>query len=451
MIFRALRVPSHSLALALAAATLLTLAACVSGGVRAARSGDLPALAAQIQSCIDDGSLTNGQTADIARAIAEREIENARGKPGVARIAELRACARDLDDALEAREKGADEVGVEAAWARALYGELDEGDARDYATATDPRLRAIAVLGLVDAEAGPARRKAMIDPLLEARRAAMRAAQKARDPSDVPALAEAARLDPDPLVRTDAMRALASMGGPEVAARLRDLWTVGDDGLRGDIGFAWTRPSIYPHGGEAALRVILSTQHGSGAIEAAGAVLRTRPRARAQEEDAPSRELRQMAVALYVRSIANDARRARLHALATAPVEGEADLEPIVAAVRAASKDDEIEIRVVALSRLLEVEGERARAIAELEPIAGSQRGQLSRRALFSLAAIGHLRIQAWLERDLRSSDAQARLSAAVGLVALGRAPRGAIVLADADPSVRTRASCILLGADRRR
>ncbi len=447
MIFRFRRDRGLSRGLALAAA--LTLAACVSGGVRAAKSGDLPALAAQIQSRIDDGSLTNGQTADIARAVAEREIEIARGKPGVARIAELRACARDLDDALEAREKNADEVGVEAAWARALYGELDEGDARDYASATDPRLRAIAVLSLVDAEGGPARRKAMIDPLLEARRAVMRASQKARDPSDVPALAEAVRLDPDPLVRTDALRALASIGGTEVAARLRDLWTVGDDGLRGDIGFAWTRPSIYPHGGEEALRVIFSTQRGAGAIEAAAAVLRTRPRA--NEEDAPSRELREMAVALYVRSIGTDARRARLHALATAPLGTEADLEPIIAAVRAASKDEEIEIRLAALSRLLEVESDRARAIAELEPIAGSQRGQLSRKALFSLAAVGHLRIQAWLERDLRSPDAQARLSAAVGLVALGRAPRGAIVLADADPSVRTRASCILLGADRRR
>lgn len=437
----------------------LATSGCASGSVRAAKEGDYKGLGGRLQERIDDGSLSRREVGDIARAIAEREIETAQGKEGVARVRELRACARDLEGALEARAKHGDDVAIEAAWTRALYGDLSASDARDYEQVSEPRLRAIAALGWVRDDDGPARRKAMQDPMLEARRAAMRAAQKVHDPADVPALAEAARLDPDLLVRSEAVRALSAIGDENVAARLRDLWAVGDDGLRGDIAVAWTTPALFALGGHEALRVLLGTQRGAGVIEAAGAVLRM-----PSSETNPQRELREMAAALFVRSIDKDTRRARLHALATAPLptrsraakspgdhEARPELPPIFDAVRAAARDEDLEVRVAALSRLLEVDGERDRVIRELEPIAGRDQGRVPRRALFALASIGHIRIQAWLERDLRSSDPEARLSALVGLVALNRAPRGAMLLADADPSARTRAACVLIGAARRR
>lgn len=470
------RPPTSVLAFLSGLGALSVMAGCASAPVRSAERGDLRDLAVQIQKRIDDRSLTSHQAGEIAKAVAEREISEASGKEGVTRIRELHACARDLEDALSARERrsrGAspDDVAIEAAWARALYsGEDDASDARDYATSPNPRLRAIAPLGYVRDKDAALRRKAMTDPEREARRGAIRAAEKARDVGDVPSLAEAARLDPDPLVRSEAVRALAEIGGPEVSARLRDLWTAGDDGVRGDVAVAWTRPQVFRFGGDEALRVMMAREHGAGAIEAASAVLRS-PRRKhdgvpqADDDDAslPSGELRAMAVALLAQSIEKESRRSRLHALATAPLGGPAwwsrsqrertasERDLVLASVRRASLDDDVEIKIAALARLLELDSDRPRAIAELEPVAGREQGRLSQKALFSLASAGHLRIQAWLERDLRSPQADARLSALLGLIALERGPRGATLLADADASVRTRASCLLLAASHRR
>ena len=176
------------------------LSSCASGAVRAAKSGDQNELATKLKAKIAEGSLSNGEAGSVAVAVAERGIRTASGDPGIARIRELRSCARDLDGALEDREKPLDGVAVEAAWARAFYGDMSTGEARDYAKSAEPRLRAIAALGLVRDDDAAARRKAMTDSQLEARRGAMRAAMKALDPQDIPALAEAVRVDPDGIV-----------------------------------------------------------------------------------------------------------------------------------------------------------------------------------------------------------------------------------------------------------
>jgi hypothetical protein len=426
---------------------LLGLPACASTAVQAAKQGDQRDLAAQLRKRIDEGKLTRHEAGNVAAAVAEHEIRAAEGELGVKRIRELRGCARDLDGALESREKNGDNVSIEAAWARAFYGDMSAGEARDYAKASDPRLRAIAPLGYVRDDDASARRKAMTDSALEARRGAMRAAQRALDPGDVPALAEAARVDPDPIVRTDALRTLLTIGGPEVARRLRDLWTSGDEGVRGDIAVGWTRPTVFPSGGEEALRVIIGTERGPGSIEAAAGVLRMPTKGK--KEEVPSAELRAMAVSRIAQTIEKDARRGRLHALAVAPVSTSGELAPVLSAVRASAKDDDLEIRITALGRLLDSPPDRAAAIQELEPVAGQPEGRHARRALFALASAGHHRIQAWVERDLASQDPETRVSALLSLVALDRAPRGATLLADADPSVRTRAACMLIGAAR--
>lgn len=434
-------------------ALVLTLASagCAGSAERHARGGELKDLGAEIQAKIDAGSLTRAEAARIAEATLAHEIEVAGGATGVARIREMRACARSLDGALARREELGDAVSVEAAWARALYGGMSDGDARAYATAADARLRAIAALGLVRDEDASLRRGAMSDPLAEARRGAVRAAAKAKDLGDVDELARVARLDPDLLVRSEAVRALGAIGGPAVAGKLRDLWTAGDEAVRGEIGVLWASPEVFPYGGEEALRTLLGTQHGEGALEAAAAVLR----ARAASDVGPSREVRDLALSLLARAIESDARRGRLHAIAIAPLGRERpDLSPLVQAVRAATKDDDLEVRVSAWARLVERTEERDRAISELRAIAG--RGvsgpstRLTRRALFALATAGDGQIQAWLERELGSPEPEARLSALVGLVALSRGPRGAALLADPDPSLRTRAACTLVLATRR-
>jgi hypothetical protein len=132
--------------------------------------------------------------------------------------------------------------------------------------------------------------------------------------------------------------------------------------------------------------------------------------------------------------------------MASAPLDTE-----IVLALRRASADEDGPIKVAALSRLLGSPPDRAQATRDLESIAGHKDSPLASRARFALATAGDVHVQAWIEDDLASPDPQARLVAADALAALGRAARSAPLLADADPSVRTRAACTLLAAASRR
>ena len=197
--------------------------------------------------------------------------------------------------------------------------------------------------------------------------------------------------------------------------------------------------------------MLIASGHGPGVIEAAAAMVR--------EWDHTDRELVASSVALIVRTIDSAPRRGRLHAIAVARLDRGKDM---LAAVEKASTDDDLHVRVAALSRLTESPPHRAKAVDQLESFAGGSRDRassagaaathadpLASRAKMALASAGDVRIQAWLEEDLKAPDAYERLSAASALVALGRAARGAPLLADDDPSVRTRAACTLMMAAR--
>jgi hypothetical protein len=426
-----------------------------SAAMRAAERGDMAALRGEIGARERAGNLTNGDAAGLASVIASREVQSSKPDAAALRVRELRGCARDVDDALRDRMKTHDEAGAEAALARVESGQLDDADARAYVADADDAWRAVGVRGLTRAEDHAARARAMVDPAPRIRRQAMRAAQLAKDTSDLEPLTEAARLDPEPMVRTEAIRAIAhlpSHGAFDVANRLRDLWTSADEDLREDIALAWASPDVYPLGGRDALVVLIASGHGPGVIEAAAAMIR--------DWDHTDRELASSSVALIVRTIDSAPRRGRLHAIAVARLDRGADM---LAAVEKASTDDDLHVRVAALSRLTASAPHRAKAIEQLESFAGGARGRaslgdagtaahsdpLASRATMALASAGDTRIQSWLEADLTAPDPYERLAAASGLVALGRSARGAPLLADDDPSVRTRAACTLMMAAR--
>jgi hypothetical protein len=280
-----------------------------------------------------------------------------------------------------------------------------------------------------------ARILALLDPEPAVRRQAARAARDAADPSDLNALAEVARVDPEPLVRTEAVRAIAALppvSGSRTANLLSDLWTVGDDGLREDIARAWSGASVWAAGGRQALENAIASQHGPGVVEAAAAVLGRHD---------PVDDLSNLAAAEMARSIASGSEVTRLQALAEAPL----DNLDVLAAVKAASKDEDRAVRIAALGRL--AEHDRG-AMEELEGLA--RPGQrLGSRARLALALAGDRRAQAWIERDLEAPSPAERLAAATGLAALGLAARGAPLLADEDPSVRDRAACTIVMASR--
>ncbi|MCW5831950.1 MAG: hypothetical protein KIS78_05800, partial [Labilithrix sp.] len=287
---------------------------------------------------------------------------------------------------------------------------------------------------------------------------AIRAAATARDVTDLDLLFETARVDPELALRNEALRSMSAIlrgqgdkarpRAADLAVKLRDLWTAGDDAIKEDVAVAWGLAPVFENGGREALRVAVSGGKGPGAIAAAGVVTRS------ASKDA---ELTTSAGALLARTIADGSRRDRLHALAVARAEG-----PVLDAIRKAADDDDREVRVAVLGRLLDSKPDREAAKKELFAIAGygvkgfggkaddARALDHAARARHVLATAGELRIQAWIEADLASSEARRKTSAAAALAALGRPARAAPLLADPDPSVRTRAACTMLTASRR-
>lgn len=425
--------------------------------------GDLRRLGVEIARKHERGKLTNDEARDLARTVAEREIVSAKDeRTALDRLREARACAAELDDAFERRMKTRDGAGAEAARALLEDGKLSESDAREWLGDADDRWRAVGVQTLHREEDGMRRRAAMLDPSPRVRRGALRASARAGDATDLDLLFETARLDPDLLLRNEALRSMstivrssvrssvedvAAARARELVSRLRDLFATGDDAIKEDVAVAWGLAPVFDHGGRDALHVVIASGKGPGAVAAAGVVMRSIP------NDA---ELTSSAAALLSRTITDGSRRDRLHAIAVVVrVDG-----PILDAIRKAAEDDDLDIKVPALARLLESKPDREKAKRELYAIAGygvkgSGGADLraidrAERARYALATAGELRVQAWLEEDLSSADPQRKTASAVALAALGRPARAAPLLADPDPSVRTRVACTMMMATRR-
>jgi hypothetical protein len=252
----------------------------------------------------------------------------------------------------------------------------------------------------------------------------------------LPALAEVARVDPEPLVRSEAVRSLAQLpvaADSRIAIVLRDLWSVGDDALRGDIARGLAQTAIWRAGGREALRVLLSSEHGPPIVEGAAAVIR--------RKDA-GEEMLELSLSQLSQAIASGPTSARLQALALAPL----DQPKLLAAVKTATQDDDSQVQVGALARLASAD---LAAKAALEKLAqpASPVGASARAAL---AGAGDRRVQAWIEQDLVSRQDGVRLGAAAAHADMGVAARAAPLLAAQGATVRLRAACLILMAQRR-
>lgn len=254
----------------LAAVLAVSVLGCArSPAMRAAESGDRPALHDALEGRERAGDLSTAEAASLARVVADREVRGAPAGEALDRVRDVRSCARELDGALAARMAARDAAGAEAALARIDGRGLSLGAARELGVGPDGPMRRVRARGLVRPEDRPERLLALADADPAVRREAVRAARDAADAADLSALVEAARLDPEPLVRTDAVRAIAALPGTpggEAASALRDLWTAGDQPLKGDVAVALAGAPVWGAGGREALRVIVASKEGPGAI-----------------------------------------------------------------------------------------------------------------------------------------------------------------------------------------
>ncbi len=449
MAFRLVRSPITALALIL----LPTLSACAGSPVmQAAEKGDYATMQKEIGARQKAGSLGNDEARELAVLVLRHEIDVAKGDDLVKRIREARACSPELQATLEKKMTMHDAGGAEAALVLYEDGKLEGAEAREHTDAPDEAWRAVGAAALVRDIDAPRRRQAIVDPSPRVRKAAISASALAGDQGDANVLFETARVDPDPFVRTYALRALALLGGDrgpdakesrianEITLRFVDLWNAGDDALKEDVGGQLAISPLYEAGGRERLRMLMAEGHGAGVIAAAAAVAR-----RPEPTEAPDRELRGTATGILLRTIETGSKRERSHAIATAPLFPE-----IVKALVKVKDDDDVAVRLAVLSRLANVIAERTYAIKGLEALAAKKDDEeLSARAKLALASAGDARIQGWIEEDLQSANPTIRLGAVIALAAMGKAARGAVIMSDADASIRTRSACMIAASVR--
>lgn len=414
---------------------LLGLAGCAaSPSLVAARAGDAAALRAAIASEARRGALDDDAARELAQALAGGIVARAEGLTGLDEVRAVASCARSLDRALEARSRKMDEVGAAAALLR-IEAELDDPDAyveRATTGASDP-YRAVGARGLVTAKDGALRRALMLDGDETVRRAALRAAIDAGDPSDGAAVLEAARLDPSEPARLLAIRAAAAVGGDAVVLALRDRWATAAEVEREAIVQAWAARRALDVGGREQLRWALG-QAGTPALLAASALMRADNADRAD------------AMGVLLRAIEGGVSRERVLAIARAPL----GADPVRAALEGAERDADEAVAAAALARRLSsgalAPSPRAVVIARLLELAGGA----SPQAVIAKGALAHAQAREaipLLERETRAAEARVRSLAAVSLTLLGEPHRAAPLLADTDAKVRLTVACAILRA----
>jgi hypothetical protein len=419
----------------LAAATALLaggvpLGCAAPWSVKAARSGDLLGLQAAMTEDKARGRLDSKRVADVAKAVAEREILKTTGAEALARIDEARACFRPLAGSLEERARRSDDAGAGATLAL-LDGRPnasgDEALLRKHAASTNPLWRAVAARAAVGNKLGNARRQFYVDPDERVRLAALRAALEAPDPADATALLEVARLDPNSVAQAIAARATGGLESADVVLALRDRYATADEGLRQSIVDAWSRPTLAKAGGRRELILVAENERGAHAVEAGAMLLQ-------MSADAEARAIGKRAL---LRAIGDGLSRDRVLAIGRAPI---AERE-VIQALRSAARDADVPVKVAVWKRLTEIAETRTEAWGELRKLAEAG----AREALFALARAGDPAALERVSKEMSRADPEARLSAMDVLMAAGRFATAAVLLADANAGVRMRASCAVL------
>jgi HEAT repeat protein len=398
---------------------------------RTALEGDLPSLKAAVATAQSSGQLERSKVNELARAVLRRELMSAQGADVTARIDELSDCVDAAASSLSERAKGDDESAAEARLLLVDRKKQSADSSPEAAADPRPELRAVSARAATEPDRRVLRVQLMLDGDQRVRRAALSAAREARDPADVEALLEAARLDPDPEVRARAVRALGEIGGARAVLGLSDRWQRADDELRLEIVEAWSKPDSFAAGGEGELVRAAELSQG---LPALGAALLL-----AERRAGPPG----LADGLLVRAIAEGSVEERRFVLRLVPW----TVPGVPAAVHAASSGGPDAVRVVALARRLDAEGAKPETLTPLRELARARSLTIALQARAALAVAGDASVKPLLESDLKAASAGQRRLGAYGLIRLGDFASAASALADDSPSVRTQVACRVLTA----
>lgn len=393
-----------------------------SAPARVALQGDLPSLKTALDRADHDGKLSDGTVRELAGAVLERELSSLH-EP-IERFPELGPCVHSVRGPLGDLAARSGEPAVLAS-VTLLDAGLDAPSTRVDDPASTPLL-ARRALGV---RAGERRRAYLLHGDASVRRAALEAAADSHDPEDVPALLEAARVDPDESSRFLALRALGEIGGARVVVGLADLWSASDTDVRRRIVEAWAIPASFTAGGEREL--VRAAEQGSGIVAVAAALELVE-----QEAGPPG-----LAVAVLANATHGEDASARLLSLYESPW----SKPELRAAVLAARESKDPATRLLALLRQAEQEPLDAASTKALEALAAERTSPTGLVARATLARAGDAKIKDGLRADLRAPHAEERTLAAFSLWALGESGAAAQALGDDSPEVRQAVACQVL------
>lgn len=404
---------------------------------RTALRGNLAELKRDIQSAQQAGKLDHDAVVDLAQAVGERELTSAEGRSGAIRVRSLRSCARPLRTTMARRALAEDDVAAELTL---ILLEMHVAEPTEllhrHARSPSGAWRAVAARAAVRPIDTDMRKAFFVDPDERVRRAAFGAALSVRDSSELEALLDAARVDPDPQSQSLAIRAAGAVGGERAVLSLKDLWARADDSTRIAIVDAWTERASFDAGGARELTLAAESGGGLAAVSASYALART---AGADSVVANAR-LR--------RDILDGSDDEKRLALNVAPMNPETE-----AAIAKAAKEASPELRVVALTRLTSVEARRTEAIRALRELANrkaSSESELRAQgdALSALANAGDRTVLPALVKDVQDKAVEKRSRAARGLTSLGDYRNAATALADDDANLRSEIACSMLARE---
>ena len=411
-------------------ALLLPIACASTGAVEAALHSDLGTLKRSIGEEQRQGELDRGRVKRIAEAVAAREVYSGAGPGASARIRGLRSCSAPLLSVLTARAERPDEAGAEATLALLAAGKLAPATlVARHAESDSGAWRAVAARASTASEHYQLRRRYYLDPDERVRRAALEAAVEAPAALDLEPLLEAARLDPDPMSQSLAVRAIGSLGGQAAVRALVDLWERAEQDLRLSILEAWSLKRSLSAGGREELLRTAETGRGMPAVSAATLLLRADPSSAG------------LAATLLKRAVAENPSDEQLLAVGAVPLDASA-----IEVVKKAATDADPAVRIAALERLLEVPAERTRAVNALREEA-KRSAAAPEAARAALARAGDPSVKPELKKALASADGQRRTQAGMGLIALGDYANAATLLGDGEAGVRLAIACRILNS----
>ncbi len=424
--------------------SLFALATSVTGCassdlVRAAKEGDQKRFAEAVTVHDKSGDLSNGEALNAAYAIIEHEFSKAKRVDLPPRVDALYSCAKSTKSILDHVADDHDEAGGRAALLLVQTGTMS---ASSFDTRIDDPIegfRAIAARKADDdgERSTKKRHQALADGSPIVRRAAIQAANDAKDPSDLPLLRDRARLDPSPMVRSEAVRALLHHRSESTESILR-LLADADDVTRSELATALATTRYDPENGAPELRRLLAA-NGTRASAMLGAVFFVR----GNHPDDP--QTSELATSIVMENLRRGGRVERMATLRLVPLRS-----PFLEEVETIARASDREGMLAAWTRLLEIPAREKAATDMLMRFAGNDYGRLSSEARKTLASRHVTSIQAWIERDLASPDEASRRLAISALGDLDRVSRATRLLSSKDADFRIRSACAMLATQDR-